>query len=702
MPFKSRFRRNLLLATVSILGCQPAFAQEHQEPGDDYHDQIVITAGNSRVDVIAGTSVVSGEDLQRDMAGQVGEVLAKLPGVSASGFSPGASRPVLRGFSGERVRVLVDGIGSIDVSNTSADHAVTIDPLTADRIEVLRGPAVMLYGSQAIGGAVNVIDKRIPPRVPMETLHADFLLGFDSVADKREGGLSLDTPLGESVAFHVDGSWRRTGDLSVAGHVLSETLRSDLLANADEEEEEGHLDEADELREAADLSGALPNSWTETWTLGSGIALFSGDSSLGLSFGIYDTNYGVPTPPGAGHHHGEEGEEEEGEVPVSIGLRQYRADLRGTLDLGDGFLDEARTRWGYSSYTHTEFEGADPGTVFDVEGVEGRLELVQSRRGSWGGTLGAQFYHRAFDATGAEAFLPSNTTDQFALFALQEVSAGPLDLEFAARFEHSVVASDPLGLSLGFDSLSGAMGVAHETDEGLRFGVNLSRAERAPSAEELFADGPHIATSQYERGDPTLTTEKAWGLEAYVRGRIGEAQLDLAFFKSWFSDYIYLADTGTIKDDLPVFQQVQAGARYAGIEGQLTLPFAEFGGVELLADLRGDYIRAELADGTPLPRIPPLSLLGAIEAQADHLDARVEVQWFDGQDRLAPLETPTQGFTQVNFSLGWHPFEGNDNLTLMLQADNIFDVEGRRHASFTKDFVPLAGRNFRISARGSF
>ena len=709
-----KLQRTVLLCAASLFPFQPAAAQDEDAaraaPGDDFHQEVVVTAGLERLDVLAGTSVMQGAELQRNLDGQVGEVLAKLPGVSATGFSPGASRPVLRGFSGERVRVLVDGIGSIDVSNTSADHAVTVDPLTADRIDVLRGPAVLLYGSQAIGGAVNVHDKRIPPRVPREAVHVDATLGLDTAANRREGGLSLDLPLGPSVAFHVDGSWRQTDDLEIPSYVLSQSLRSDLLADAAEEDEEGHEEEAEELREAADLQGVLPNSWTETTSFGSGIAFFSGNSNLGISLGYYDTSYGVPGRPGMEHHHeeeeGDEHEEEEGEehgdVPVSIGLTQYRADLRGTLDLGDGFFDELNTRWGYSDYTHTELEGDEVGTVFDVEGVEGRAELVQTRRGGWGGTIGGQFYHRDFVATGAEAFVPPNTTDQYAIFTLQEFVAGPLDLELAGRYERSEISAETLSISRGFDTISGAFGVAHETGSGLRFGLNASRAERAPSAEELFADGPHIATQQYELGDPTLTSEKAWGLEGFVRGRIGLADINFAVFQSWFSDYIYLSETGLEEDDLPVFQQMQADANYFGVEGEISVPLHEAGSTALLADLRGDYIHAELSDGTPLPRIPPLSLLGALELQRGHFDARAEVQWFAEQTRLAPLETPSDDFAFVNLSLAWHPLEGNENFTLMLQADNVFDTEGRRHASFTKDFVPLADRNFKLSARASF
>src|SRR5688572_19233827 len=270
--------RFALLAATSLALSTPALAQgapatepapqtdaSERADGDDFHGAIYVTAGGlGRLDVLAGTSVLDGTELQRNQDGQLGEMLAKIPGVSATSFSPGASRPVLRGFAGDRVRVLVDGIGSIDASNTSADHAVTIDPLTAERIEVLRGPAVLLYGSSAIGGAVNVIDKRIPHRVPDEAVHVDAIGALDTAYDLREGAASVDLPLGSSLALHVDGSWRRTNDVEVPGYGLADPLRQDLLADAAEEAEEGHADEAEELLLAANRRGVLPSSATET------------------------------------------------------------------------------------------------------------------------------------------------------------------------------------------------------------------------------------------------------------------------------------------------------------------------------------------------------------------------------------------------------------------------------------------------------
>lgn len=695
----------------------PTFAQAQDAPsGDDLHDgedYIVVTAaGIDRLDVVAGTSVLDGAELLRNQSSQLGEVLADIPGVSSSGFAPGVSRPVLRGFGGERVRVLTDGIGAIDASSTSDDHAVTVDPLIASRIEVLRGPAVLLYGSQAIGGAVNVITKRISPSVPDEAVHVDAMAAVDSASNLAEGGLSVDVPLSDNVAFHVDGSYRNTDDLRIPGFAASPALRAELLAAAEEEADEGHADEAAELIEGANVSGRLPNSWTDTKTFGAGVAAFSGGNSFGMSFDYYDTAYGIPGLPGVGHvHEDEEGAAEEapaaGEEDVSIGLKRYRVDLRGTVDLGDGLFDEARVRAGASDYTHTEFEGTETGTVFDVEGYEGRLELVQSLRGAWRGSLGAQVGHSNFAALGDEAFVPSNSTDNLALFALQEIDLAPFELEFGGRYEHIAVdASEALGLKRTFDSLSGAVGASYglveTTSDDLRLGFNLSRAERAPTAQELFADGPHIATRQYELGSATLGTERSWGAEGYLRGNLGAVTLSASVYRNWFSGFIYLAETGNELDGLDVFQFRQQDADQFGVEGQISLPLVDSDAFGLTADLRGDYVRATLANGDPVPRIPPLSLQGALEASVGHFDARAEVQWTAAQNRVAAFETPTPDYIFVNLSLAWHPLEGSDNVTLLLQADNLFDVEARNHASFTKEFVPLSGRNVRLTARASF
>jgi iron complex outermembrane receptor protein len=704
-----------LHAESAAAAAQPAPASLEGAPEDDLHNRqadndgniIVSASGLRELDVLAGTSVLEVRDIQRDaVTGQIGELLSKLPGVSATSFAPGASRPVLRGQQGERVRVLIDGVGTADVSNTSVDHATTIEPITVERIEVLRGPAVLLYGSQAIGGAVNVIDKRIPTRMPDEAVHIDAFGGLDSASNLRTGAASLDVGIGENLVAHVDGSWRKTDDLEIAGFQVAPALRADLLADADEEEEEGELDEAAELREAAGQRGRVPNSAAESWTINAGLGLILGQSTFGVAVGWYDTDYGVPTRPGAGHH-GEEGEEEEGgeeegEELVTIGLEQFRADFKGDVYLGDGAFERLKLRFGFSDYTHTEFEGDEVGTVFDSTSIEARAELVQNAQGMLRGATGIQFTHRDLFAVGAEAYVPPNLTDQVALFTLQELGTGPLQIEAAARAEFTSVEAQTIGIERDYDTFSGALGVVFEGIEGVRLGLNGSRVERAPSAEELFSNGPHIATQAFEIGDPDLDTESAWGLEAYARGSIGSGTFSLTAFRQWFGDYIFLNETGEEEDDLPVFEYLQQDADFWGVEAELSLPLIQSDAFRLLTDLRASYVEAEFDDGTAVPRIPPLSLLGALEAQTAAFDVRGEVQWFDDQDRVTSFETPTEGFTLVNALVAWRPLADNQNVTVQIAADNIFDVSARRHASFTKDFVPLAGRNFRASVRLSF
>ncbi|MCP3730496.1 TonB-dependent receptor [Sphingomonas sp. MG17] len=715
-------RAALLLA--STMFALPALAQTAEHEDRDrgstsvVHAQddegIVVTAPYvADLDLLAGSSVVTGDELVRDIRGQIGDSLTRVPGVSATSFAAGASRPVLRGFQGERVRVLSDGLGTLDVSNTSTDHAVSIDPLTAERIEVLRGPAVLLFGSQAIGGAVNVLDRRIPRAVPENGFHVDAVGTYGSAADERSGGAAVDVALSSQIVLHVDGTYRKTDDVRVGGFVLSPNLRAEQLHRAGHELEEGHADEAAEAVELANLRGRLPNSGTRTYTAGAGVALINEGGSLGFSVGYYDTNYGIPTRPPAAHAEAEEGGHEHGEGPVTIGLKQWRADLRGEVNVEGGFLDKIRMRAGFSDYQHTEFEGDEVGTVFFSQGIEGRLELVQADRNGWRGVTGFQGFTREFSAVGAEAFVPPNVTDQYGIFTLQEVKLGSLGLEGALRYERTNVSSNSVKFGLdedspvgrvdrNFDAFSGAVGLSYEVGPRVKIGVNASRAVRAPSAEELFSNGPHVATSAYEVGDPAFRTEKSWGGEVYARGAIGSVKFQVAGYANWFTDYIYETETGLEIDGLPVFQYRQADARYIGVEGEVSATLLHKGGFTLGGNIVADYVRATLGDGSAVPRIPPFRILAGLDASQGDFGGRVEVEHVTRQSQVAAFETETPAFTLVNASLTWHPFGEKRETALILSANNLFDVEARRHASFTKDFVPLTGRDIRVAARISF
>ncbi|MBA4759325.1 TonB-dependent receptor [Sphingosinicella sp.] len=696
--------RSMLLAACAVqVLALPAFAQASgEQKSDDLHtigDDIVVTApyARSRADLLSGTSVMTEGELRQSLQPQIGEVIARQPGVSATSFSPGASRPVLRGMQGERIRVLTDGIGSIDVSNTSADHAVTIDPITAQRVEIIRGPASLLYGSSAIGGVVNVLDKRIPRSVPEHGVHVDAIGSVASAADEVSVAAGIDAALTDTIVAHVDGSWRDTNDLRIGGYGLAPELRAEALEHAAEGDEEA--------AEAAGIRGRLPNSFTRTKTAGGGLSIITDGGSLGFSVGYFNSNYGVPERPVLHEHEeGEEEGEEEGHEhgDVSIGLKQWRADVRGEVELGEGFLEKLRVRVGYADYTHTEFEGDEVGTVFDNQGVEGRVELVQAKRGAWNGAFGGQFYIRDFSAVGEEAFLPPNETEQFGLFTVQELNLGALGVEASGRYERTNVTSNAVGISRHFNAFSAALGARYELTDGINIGINGSRAVRAPSAEELFSNGPHIATQAFEVGDPTLAKEKSWGLEAFLRGETGGVAFSLGAFASWFKNYIYEADTGLEEDELPVFQYSQADATYYGLEAELSAPLFTAGDFRFVADGVADYVRAKIDSVGPAPRIPPLRVLGGIEAQSDLVTGRVEVEWSDKQTRVAAFETETGSHTLVNASVLWRVLGADSPATLQLSANNLFDVDARRHASFTKDYVPLAGRDVRATLSLSF
>jgi iron complex outermembrane receptor protein len=699
----------LPLSTPTFAQQQDTYTKDVKAADDDFHHsgEIIVTAPYfERLDLLAGTSALSGEDLAAQSRGQLGETLASLPGVSATSFAPGSSRPVLRGFQGNRVFVLTDGIGNIDVSNTSADHAVTVESLTIERIEVLRGPAILLFGGQAVGGAVNAIDKRIPRNVPDESVHIDALAGYSSAADEWSGGLSVDVPVGDRVVVHVDGSYRKSDDLRISGFQLAPALRDAVFDLADEEEAEGELEEAEELREAAVNRGRVPNSAVENWTLGAGAAFIDEvGGNLGVSFSVYDSRYGVPGRPGAGHH--EEAPPRQGapvaeEENVSIDLRQYRADLRGEVMMGNGFLENLSFRVGFADYEHSEFEGDEVGTVFKSKGIEGRLEAIQNTKNGWRGASGIQYIARDFEAIGAEAFVPPNRTNQLGLFSLQEFEFGPVQLEAALRYDRVSLEAQTLGLKRRFNNISAALG-AGITSGDVKLGINGSRTGRAPAPEELFSDGPHIATQAFEIGDPTLNSEKSWNVELYARLDTTAVEASATVYANWFDRFIYEDATSAEEDDLPVFQYFQRDARFYGAEANITARVGSIGGFDVVVDGVADIVRASISNGgEPVPRIPPLRLLGGFGVESDTLDLRGEIEWADSQKRNAAFETETDGFTLANAELVWRPWGRDRNIAFIATAKNVFDQNARRAASFTKDFVPLTGRDFRITARFSF
>ena len=659
-------------------------ADDHGEPVD-----IVVTGVRRRAeDILGGVSVLSGADLTEAVRPSLGETLTRLPGVSASSFGPTASRPILRGLGGDRIRVLTDGIGSFDVSSSSADHAVAINPLTADRIEVLRGPAALPFGSSAIGGVVNVIDARIPRRVEAP-LHADALLGYATAADERSAALSLSAPVVGHFILHGDASWSKSEDLRTGGYILSKPLRAEARASADPS-----------IQALADLKGRLPNSAARSRDLAAGLAWVDGGFNAGLSIARHTALYGIPLryslDPSV-----------EAEAPT-LDVGQTRVDARVEVPLSGAF-SQLRFRAGRARYGHDELEedGA-VGSSFFSRGAEGRIDLVQADRSGWSGTSGIQGFARRISIEGEEKFLPDSRQKQAGVFTLQSLDRGALRLEAGLRIERSRLsarADADLGtpaLRRNFTAVSLSAGATHSLGGGWKAGVNIARSVRAPSMEELFANGPHAGTQAFEVGDPSLGTERSLGIEASIKRTAGPVNLTATAYASRFSSFIYQAPTGEIEDELPVYAYRQSRAKYYGFELEADADLGRGLGVDWGVELVADATRATIRGFGPAPQIPPLRLLGALKGSRGAFDGRVEVERVFAQNRTAALETRTPAFTLVSAGLDWHPLVDKPELTLGLSANNLFDVEARRHTSLLKDYAPLAGRDIRLTARFTY
>jgi iron complex outermembrane receptor protein len=652
-------------------------------PADDA--PIIVTGTHTRSDDILGNvDVLGGECRARDVRPTLGETLAKQPGVSTSGSGPNVARPVLRGLSGERLLILTDGIGSLDVSASSSDHAVAIDPLTAESIEVLHGPAALLYGSSAIGGVVNVIDARIPRREPDAPVALQALAGYATAADEGLTNGEIDLPLDGHFVAHADASYTRNDDLHTGGYILAKPLREQAAASADPA-----------IASLADLKGELPNSDGRTFETAGSLAWIDGGSNVGFSVSHHTANYGVPIrfslDPAI-----------EAEV-THIDVHQTRYDGRAEIAL-PGPLSQLKLRGAWSDYHHDEVDedGTIGSSVFS-KGGEMRADLVQRDRDGWGGQSGVQYRDVKQHIDGDEQYLPPTQNRTFGLFSVQHVHDGPLKIEAGGRFEHSDLTADASAVvgnpdfERSFSTFSASLGGSYEVMPGWRFGLNAARSMRAPSADELFAEGPHGGNASFELGDPELSAEKSLGFEATVNHGGGGFNLTATAYGSHFSNFLYQVPTGEVRDDLPVYAFRQGPANYTGFEIDADVNLGEAGGVQWGVEGQADATRVRIKNFGPAPLIPPLRLKGALAASHGPVSGRLEVEHDFAHDSTAPLELPTAGFTLVNASVAWHPFADRPDLTLSLAGNNLFDVDARRSTSLLKDYAPLAGRDIRLA-----
>lgn len=724
-----------LAAALALVLSTPAIAMAQQgPPAQDPHrqtphqlDSVVVTASplhQTAEDLVRPVSVLAGEKLDEDKRSSLGQTLERIPGIQNTSFGPGVGRPVIRGLDGARVQVVNDGMGSGDVSTLSADHAITIEPFLADRIEVIKGPATLLYGSGAIGGAVNVIDGRSPDALRDDPFSGRAELRAGSVNDERTGMFRLDGSThasGSGLVFHADGLIRDSGNLRIPGYP----------------ESAAHLAEEGETPDP-DSRGTLPDSAVRTRAGALGVSWIGNRGHIGLSSSLFETRYGVPGHDHEDHDHGHDhgdAEEEHGEEGVHIGMNQRRHELHGGLD-DLGIFKTLRFKYARTDYTHTEYEGEAIGTVFENASNDARLELVHRDFAGWRGAFGLQSGRRDFEAIGDEAFIPPTHGRDFGVFWLGQRDLGAVRLELGARHDRNRIqtTSQPLlparqtDRDFSTNHLSGAL--RWDVNPALHLRLGVDRAQRAPGAEELYSNGHHVATGNIEVGNDRLEAETANRVELGMGWNAGRVRLAATAYAVRYADYLFLApllardaagDWVNVTDGgVPVHAWSQADAHFHGLEleGSFTAFESDAGhlDVRLFGDavrgrlsgggmaaaelriLHGDHTHlrvGQLAQSGNLPRIAPPRIGGELRWEAPVWRASLgAIRTFD-QERTAMGETATPGYTLVDAHFAWHGDTAAGNgWEIFVDGHNLLDEEARPHTSFLKDVAPLAGRGF--------
>lgn len=672
--------QSLLTAALLAALTNPAMAQS----SDASAARVVITGNPLGSALSQPSELLTGDALAIRRAGTLGETLSGLAGVSASGFGPQSSRPVIRGLDGDRIRLLDNGGASADASNLSFDHAVAVDPLVVERIEVLRGPAALLYGGNATGGVVNTIDNRIP---------RDPLSGMSGRAELRLGGAAAERASSalveggqDGLNWHVDAAQRHSADLRTPRF----TPRSDGQAGPPTSR---IANSAGDSR-----SAALGGSWADA------------RGYVGIAVDDYRNDYGVTVEP-----------------DVTIKMQRQRAQLAGERRGLAGPFNEFSFQASQTRYQHQEIEGSGAvGTSFKSQGTELRLQAKQSVRpalgGVWRGVVGLQLEQLDFSALGAEAFVPTSHTRSSGLFTLQQLAVGPLNWSAGARVEQARVRSDGDASALevprfgaatqrDFNPRSLSVGLVAKLGSGWQASATLGSTERAPAYYEIYADGLHIATGAYERGDPRQQLERSRHLELGLQWQQGANKLHAALFATRFANYIALAATGLqIADEAgapsttPEYRFIGVPAALHGFEVEarhrlLSSPW------QLEASAGLDLVRGDnSASGEPLPRIAPMRLQLGLDAAQGAWRAGVALKSVARQDRVPAEDIATAGATLVDLWASWQQRWGGTDAVWSLKLANLgnalaYNATALRSA---RELSPAGGRALTAGLRLSF
>ena len=637
--------------------------------------------------MVVPISILNGRELSLKRENTLAETLNSIPGVSNSSFGPSAGRPMIRGMDSDRIKILQNGVNNLDASNLSFDHGVSIDPLIIEQIDVIRGPATLLYGGGAVGGVVNAIDHRIPK---------EKFEGITGRGEVRYGGANLeqsnaavvDVGTGNFV-MHFDAYNRDAKNLKIPRNAVSNRKR-DTQSWQVQEGGAGGFAPSGEYG-----IHKLINSQSETKGGAIGASMIFDRGYAGVSYAKHQTQYGSPL-----------------ESAVSIDMDNDRFDFASEIrDLGT-FFDRAKFRAAYTDYMHKEIEGGAINTTFKNQGVDGTFELGHQPILGIKGVMGLQFESGKFQALGAEAFVPSSKTNSQSAYLYEELPINQHKVTFGLRHgEHDVDSKGGgnfTAANKSFKTNNGAIGGLYTLNSQWSLAGNLSHNERAPSYFELYANGVHAATGAYEQGQTNLKIEESNGLDGQIRWKTGQDSLTLGAYSTKFSNYIGLISSdahnaGTQNYKPSIFTGIKAEFKGVELEGKSMLTD------NLQLNVRGDYVDAkDKTNGGYVPRISPLKLGVGLKYEFDRFGARLDVLHAFKQDRVASnynyqggKELMTDDYTNVSM-MATYKLPTQLNLEAFTRANNLLDEEIREHASFLKDIAPMGRRSIMFGLRGDF
>ncbi len=682
------------LSTALLTLAGTTYAQPAPETEPRALLEITVSAsplGRTADELVQPIVVLADEELANKRRSSIGETLEQELGVSTTDFGTGAGRPVIRGQAGPRVEVLNNGISTMDAASVSPDHAVSGNPLIASQIEILKGPATLLYGSGAIGGVINMINNRLPTEVS-QGFNGQLEASAGSVA--KENAVFGDFNLGAgNHQLHADITRTRASDYKIPG-----------FADIDKDEEAGVK--------------RLNNSFNR---IEDGALSYTFVSDYGHSFGVavsqYESRYGLP---GHGHHHEDEDDHDDDEIGPFVRLKQTRIDTQATLRDPFANIESLRFKLSSARYQHEEVETEEDGeeeiTTFRNREYQGRIEAVHKPIAGWRGVIGAQLGHRDFITEGEEAFINNSErvlTRSTGIFVVEEYKTSFGKLEAGARIDRINHDPDGANPSRSFTAYSGSAGVIYDISNDTHLKLAISHAERAPAIEELYAAGEHLATRTEEAGNLNLRKERANTIDLGIDHHMGRFDIEANVFYKQASDYIFF-DIEDFDEDEELFigEYKQADAKFYGYEAALNIALKQTGELRLSSRIFTDSVRGKFNDGEGnIPRMTPTRYGIGLHSHYRAITSGLNYTRVSTQDKVSRpvageiFETPTAGYDLLNADISWQlptQFTGNTKSSLFVRGSNLLNADVRRATSFIKDVAPAPGRGIVVGFRSAF